>query len=116
MVVKKTKNVNTDVEEIDFDEFIADIGFISIKKDTKIELRFEKIPKLKVSTNRFNKRQFEFPVIDLKNNVKGTLTITHQLFLKKLIELRIPQDGLSCKILRTGEKTDTVYKVAVIDG
>lgn len=116
MVVNTTKNINTDTEEIDFDDFIADIGFINIETGKKIVLKFDKIPKLRVSTNRFKKRQFEFPVTDITAGVRGKLTITHQLFLKKLIELRIPQDGLTCKVLRAGEKTDTIYKVAVIDG
>ena len=63
MVVKNVDNkIANETEEIDFDDFVADVGFITIKTDEKIKLRFDKIPKLRVSTNRFKNRQFEFPV------------------------------------------------------
>lgn len=112
MVVKNTTKITADVHTIEFDDFEISEGSIDIPKGKKIRLTFTKSKALSMVINRFGNQQFTFDVE--KDGKSGELSITNRRFIKKLIVLRIPQDGLTCDILRKGTGMDTEYKVRVV--
>lgn len=112
MVVKKTVEIADAITTIEFDDFEVAEGFIDISKGKKIRLTFAQSKALSMIINRFKTQQFIFDVE--KDGKPGKLSITNRRFIKKLIVLRIPQDGLTCDILRKGTGKKTEYKVRVV--
>lgn len=112
MVVKNTIKITDNVTTIEFDDFEVTEGFIDIPKGKKTRLTFAQSKALSMVVNKFGTQQFIFDVE--KDGKPGKLSITNRRFIKLLITKRIPQDGLTCDILRRGEGKETEYKVRVV--
>lgn len=112
MVVKNNIKITEDVTTIEFTDFEVTEGVIDIPIGKKIHLTFAQSKALSMVINKFNTQQFIFYVEE--DGKPGKIYITNRRFIKKLITLRIPQDGLTCDILRRGTGIDTEYKVRVV--
>lgn len=112
MVIENVTKITDNITTIEFDDFEVNEGSINIPKGKKIRLTFIQSDALSMSINRFGTQQFIF---DIKKDGKiSKLFITNRRFIKHLITKRIPQDGLTCDILRKGDGKETEYKVRLV--
>lgn len=111
-------NDNTNSENFNWDSIEETFPFVIFELENKFRVKVRTLGDPKIVSRDYEengkfKDQFDFPVIDMVDNVRKTLSVSSARLMLKLKAL-LPLEDKELDIQRTGEGYETDYTVKVL--